>query len=227
MIYTHANNSKSGFSVVEVLVSMTILAFVLTGVVQMFTTTGNYHTAQEMLVTVAQDLRAAKHMMVYEIREAGCNPDDLVRMGLQLDAGDDRLDTDSNSIHFLSDIDNGDGDSAFEPDGDADDPNENIAYYRVDANNINLVLNNGNPAVGILMRNAGGVQQQVMGNVTDLSFTYFDQDNNAVGNPNNTILLDSIRSVQVSITGQVENPNGVNAQNTTWTQQFTIKLRNT
>lgn len=220
-------NAQEGFTLIEVMVTLAILGIVLTGVMQLFLSTGKYHTSQEMFVTTAQDVRAAKHLMVYELRGAGCNPDNLIRMGLQLDPADDRLNTDANSVHFLSDLDNGDNDSELEPDGDADDPDEDVSFYRVSAANPAQILNPGDPTPGILIRNAGGVEQEVMGNVVDLAFTYFDQSNNVVNVFNTTTSLDTIRSVQVVIVGQVENPGRVNPANRTWRQQFTVKLRNT
>jgi hypothetical protein len=73
---------------------------------------------------------------------------------------------------------------------------------------------------------ANGIQQQIVGDITNLAFTYFDRNNNVVNVFNNTNSLKSIRSVQVVLTGQVENPDRVREGNKTWTQQFNIRLRN-
>jgi prepilin-type N-terminal cleavage/methylation domain-containing protein len=133
MVVKDTNNLEAGFSLIELMISLAIFGMVLAGIVAMFTSTGRHHTGQEMMVEVAQDLRAARNLMVDEIRSAGCNPKEQGRMGFVTD-GDDRFNTDANSIHFTRDIDNGDGDAFYESDGDARDANEEIRYYRIDTN---------------------------------------------------------------------------------------------
>jgi len=221
------NNLEAGFSLIEIMIALTILGIVLTGVVAMFTSTGRYHTGQEMMVELAQDIRAAKNLMVDEIRSAGCNPEDKIRVGFQIDT-DDRFNTDANSIHFTRDIDNGDGDQFYEPDGDVTGTNENISYYRVDAGG--NILAAGVNTVGTLVRRTGGGGggQAVAENITDLRFRYYDSTN-ALINPatmTSVTVLDTIRTVEVLITGQVRNPNRVSTGNRTWTQQFRIRVRN-
>jgi len=220
--------SDKGFTLVELMIAMVILGLVLTGVVKMFTNTGRFHTSQEMMVSLTQDMRAAKMLMSQEIREAGCNPKHLIRIGFQT-SSDDRYNTDANSIHFTRDIDNGDGDANQEPDGDANDPNEDIRYYRTNDNcsgTVGAVLAAGNNTPGCLRRNTGGGGQPVMANVTNLQFIYYDT-NDAVLPPaglTTNAALDKIRTVEVILTGQVENPG--RATETSQTQRFRIKIRN-
>ena len=219
------HNLEAGFSLIEVMVAMAILGIVLTGVVAMFTGTGRYHTGQEMMVELAQDIRSAKNLMVDEIRSAGCNPEDKIRVGFQIDT-DDRFDTDDNSIHFTRDIDNGDSDQFFEPDGDTDDPNEDICYYRIDAGG--NILAAGNNTVGTLVRSTGGGGQPVAEYITNLQFQYYDSANALITPATMTTeaVLDTIRTVEVIITGQVQNTSRISAGNRTWTQQFKIRVRN-
>ncbi len=216
---------EAGFSLIEVMVALAILGFVLTGVVAMFVQTGRYHTGQEMTVEMTQDIRAAKNLMVDEIRSAGCNPDGVARVGFQPDP-DDRFDTDANSIHFTRDIDNGDGDGLYEPDGDVGDANEDVSYYRVDS--AGTILDPGDNTIGTLVRNSGGGGQPVVDNVVDLQFQYYDSANNLIAPAamNTTSVLDTIRTVEVLITGQVQNLTRVSAGQETWTQQFRIRVRN-
>ncbi len=218
-------NQDAGFSLIEVMIALVILGFVLTGVVAMFIQTGRYHTGQEMTIEMTQDIRAAKNLMVDEIRSAGCNPDGMARMGFQRD-GDDRFDTDANSLHFTRDIDNGDGDGLYEPDGDADDANEDISYYRVDAGG--NILNPGDNTIGTLVRNSGGGGQPVVDNVVDLQFQYYDSGNNLIApaTMNTDTVLDTIRTVEVLVTGQVQDVNRVSAGADTWIQQFRVRVRN-
>lgn len=221
-------NIQAGFSLIELLVAMTILGVVLAGVSALFTRTGRYHTGQEMLVEVAQNIRSAKNLMVDEIRSAGCNPEGTVRIGFELDKFNDRFNTDANSIHFTRDIDNEDLDELYEPDGVVG-TNENIRYYRRDG--AGNVLNPGDPTVGTLVRLTGsgaGIPQPVVNNIVDLEFKYFDEANVEIAPATMTknSVLSKIRTVEVTLVGQVQNTSRVNAGNQNWEQKFRIRVRN-
>ena len=223
------SRSMAGFTLIEVMMAMVILGLVLTGLVKMFSSTGKYQTAQEMMVDLTQDMRAAKQLMTYEIREACCNPAGKKRIGFQIDTSDDSANTDSNSIHFTTDRDNGDGDQFLEPDGDADDPGEDIAFYRTFDNCSGTpgpVMAAGDRRPGCLRYAQGGSGQPVAANIVDLQFTYYDRNGNTLTSFGSEADLDRIRTVQVFMMGQVENPGRVTSANQTWTQQFRIRVRN-
>lgn len=228
MAITRIIKSEKGFTLIELLVALAILGGILTGVVFMFTSTSRYHTGQEMMVEVTQNIRAAKNLMVDELRSAGCNPDTVGRIGFEINLHDERFDTDDDSLHFTRDIDNGDNDQFYEPDGDTNDPNEDISYYRVDAGG-NLLPSNST-AIGTLVRNTGGGEQVVVDNVVGLQFRYFDASDPVQeilpGTMTKESVLSKIRTVEVTITGQVQNPNRVSLAASTWTQQFRIRIRN-
>jgi prepilin-type N-terminal cleavage/methylation domain-containing protein len=219
------SRSTAGFTLIEVLISLVILGFVLGGVMTLFSNTTKYNTSQEMLIKVSRDLRAAKLLMVDEIRSAACDPYKKVPIGFQDDA-DDMLNTDANSIHFTRDIDNSDNDQFYEPDGDADDPNEDIAYYRVNAGG--AILNAGDNTRGTLVRNTGGGGQPIANNITNLQFQYYDSSNNLIDPVTMTskVVLGRIRTVEVILSGQVENTSIVNPSNLDQTLSFRIRVRN-
>lgn len=215
-----------GFTLIELLIAMVVSAIVFSGVVKMFTLAGNHHVMQEMNVTLSQNIRAAKFLMVEELRSAGCNPLDRVRMGFQTSrAGDDRYDTDANSIHFTRDIDGDEADSIFTPDGSAGNSNEDISYFRKDAHG--RVLNPGDSTVGSLVRDTGGGGQPIVDNIIDLRFSYYDAHNNNITDSlSHEHDLDRIRTIQVEITGQVEHPGRVKPDGQTWSQRFRVRVRN-
>lgn len=219
-----------GFTLVELMVAMVILGVVLTGVVRMFSNTGHYHSAQEMLVDLTQDLRAAKQLMVQELREAGCDPTNKGSFGFQVD-GDDRYDTDSNSVHFTRDTDNGDNDTFLEPDGDAGDSNEDVSYYRTNddcSGGAGAVMASGNNAAGCLRRDIGVGGQPVMPGVTQFELHYFDVDGNEMTGTRLATNggLEDIDTVQVIISAQVEEPSKVSAGSEKQQINFRVLIRN-
>lgn len=218
-----------GFTLVELMIAMVILGLVLTGVVKMFTSTGRFNTSQGMMISLTQDMRAARTLMSQELREAGCNPTQQhqIRIGFQT-SSDDRYNTDADSIHFTRDIANNAG--ALEPDGNANDANENISYYRTNDNctgTVGAVLAAENTTTpGCLRRNSGGGGQPVMANVTNLQFIYYDSNDNVLSPAglSTDTGLDKIRTVEVILTGRVEDPGRTIEKSQT--QQFSIKIRN-
>jgi prepilin-type N-terminal cleavage/methylation domain-containing protein len=218
--------SEAGFTLIEVLVSLTILGIVLAGVVAMFTSTSRNNARQEMMTDVTQSVRNVKNLMVDEIRSARSNYYNAANIGFQTDA-DDRYNTDDNSIHFTRDIDNDDGDQFFEPDGIIQGDSEEVFYWREDESG--NVLNADVLTPGILRRRTGsGVAMPVLQNIVNLKFQYYDQGNVLIdpatmGDAN---VLASISTVEVVIVGQVARPQLMDAQFQNWTQRFRIKIRN-
>ena len=223
-------HSEKGFTLIELLIAMVIMGVVLTGVVQMFSNTGHHHSSQEMMVSLTQNIRAVKQLMVQELREASCDPLNKGSFGFQVD-GDDRFDTDDNSIHFTRDIDNGDGDSLLEPDGDANDPNEDISYYRTNDDcsaGAGGVLTAADTTRGCLRRNTGGGGQPLMPGVTQFRIRYYDENGTElIGSDLATLgKLERIDTVQVIIDAQVEEPSKVSAGAVTQSLDFRVLVRN-
>ncbi len=222
--------SQQGFTLVELLIAMVILGVVLTGVVRMFSNTSRYNSSQEMLVDLTQDLRAVKQLMTQELREAGCNPETQGSYGFQLNASDS-YDTDSNSIHFTRDIGDGIG-SIPEPDGDADDPNEDISYHRTNDNCsvvAGAVMAAGNNNKGCLRRrdHSGVVDEPVMPNVTEFQLRYFDEnDTDITAGLISKGDLEKIRTVSVLIRAEVEYPDRVRDQIKSQDMDFRVLIRN-
>ena len=225
LAHTSSVRYEDGFTLIELMVALAIFGIVLAGIVTMFIQTAKYHTGQEMMVTTSQDLRAAKMLMVQEIREAGLNPTAVAEIGFQLDS-------DVNSIHFTRDQCKIVGSDCVDGyDGNTDNFNQNISYYRTDDDCIlgavGAVLPAGvtvPPTPGCLRRNTGGGGQSVMPNVTNLQFVYLDDANIPIPPPFTISTLEDIRTVEVTLTGQVEDPARVVEAEQTLT--FRILARN-
>jgi prepilin-type N-terminal cleavage/methylation domain-containing protein len=222
---------QQGFTLVELLIAMVILGVVLTGVVRMFSNTNKYNSSQEMLVDLTQDLRAVKQLMTQELREAGCNPETKGSYGFQMNAADS-YDTDSNSVHFTRDIGNGSG-SVPEPDGDADDANENISYHRTNDNcsgAVGTVMVAGDNNKGCLRRrdhNISLIDEPVMPNVIEFQLRYFDEnDMDITAGMISKGDLEKIRTVNVFIRAEVEYPDKVRDQIKSQEMDFRVLIRN-
>jgi len=158
-----------GFSLVEILVAMVSASILMAAVVGLFTTLNKSYTTQTVAADAQQVVRAGIDFMAENIRMAGLDPAETGLFGIVGPPG-------SNSIDFTADMNfNGvlDNPSA------APDPPERITYYL-----------NGSQ----VMQSANGSVQALLGNVTDLTFTYFDADDLE------TAVVDDIRTIRISMT---------------------------
>ena len=172
--------NKQGFTLVELLVAMAISGVVMAGIYTVFYSQQKSYIAQEQIVAMQQNLRAAMFYMEREIRMAGCDPAQNANPptpGIQdigWDAGKNRY----TSMSFTLDITNTAG--TGNPDGLVDGPNEDVTYALAD---------NDGDGDNDLERNDNLIAE----NVDALDFVYLKQD----GTP--TATISQIRSVQVTI----------------------------
>jgi len=140
-------SSRRGFSLVELLVAMTITGVVMAAVFKIYTTQQDSYVLQEQVAEMQQNGRTAKYVMTREIRMVGYDPTGSNKFGF-LSAG-------SNSIRFSMDIEVENG----EP-----DPAGEVITYSLSANKE-------------LLRNDGANNQPVVENVEAVGFAYaFDAD---------------------------------------------------
>ncbi len=172
--------NKQGFTLVELLVAMAISGVVMAGIYTVYYSQQKSYIAQEQIVAMQQNLRAAMFYMEREIRMAGCDPTQNANPptpGIQdigWDAGENRY----TSMSFTLDLTNTAGTGY--PDGLVDGPNEDVAYALAD---------NDGDGDNDLERNDNLIAE----NVDALDFVYLDQD----GNP--TATISQIRSLRVTI----------------------------
>jgi len=145
---------------------------------------------QDALTDMNQTARSALEIMTYEIRTAGCDPNRTA------DAGIVQATTTATQLDITMDI--GDG-ASFEPDGDLDDPNEQVSY----------LLNGGN-----LCRDTGGGPMALARNVDALNFVYLDEDGNI------TATMADVRTIEVAIVARAGQAAGGFMHSFTDTQQY-------
>lgn len=121
---------QSGLSIIELLVSMLIGLFILSGVVAVMGKSKNHYIGQEELAFIQENARFAIEELSYDIRMAGyfgCNAEAMTSNSIDVSAGDE-------GWHYASD-----GILGYEA-SDADLPN-NIASEGVTAGTDVLVIN--------------------------------------------------------------------------------------
>ena len=141
-------NSRSGFSLVELLVAMAITGVVMAAVFKIYTTQQDSYLVQEQVAEMQQNGRTAKYVMTREIRMAGYDPTAAgAAFGFISAYGD--------SVNFTMDI--------IGEDGIRNVPGDDITYS-VSADKE-------------LLRNDGANNQPVVENVEAVGFAYaFDAD---------------------------------------------------
>jgi type IV pilus assembly protein PilW len=203
-------SKEDGFSLVELLIYMFMFIVVMGALYSVFTGNTKSYSSQENKVEMVQDLRAAMHLLVSDIRMAGLDPTGVGGIGFVNNA-DDKYDTDGNSIHFTMDFD---GDGAI-------DNSEDINYF----------LKNSGGVQQIVRRTGDGSEPVVAENITGFSFTYLFADGDPPGIPDETDGdttndLGDIRSVQIAITGETAEVDPVTRQKKTRSQTSWAVIRN-
>jgi type IV pilus assembly protein PilW len=182
-------NDKRGFTLVELLVAVTISVIVLSGMYAAYQMQLRSNITQEAVVEMQQNIRGAMYFLERDIRMAGCDPTCGSGAGIQTAL--------ANSLAFSMDITGGQGDgldndndgtvdeddeSRF-PDGDTNDNGEQVRYE----------LRNHTDGSISLGRDTGSGLQPLARNIDAVNFVYLDR------NRMPTVDLTAIRTVQVTI----------------------------
>ena len=170
-------NKESGFTLVELLIAMTIGLIILAALSSTFLMQRKIYDVQEQIVEMVQTTRAAMDMMTMEIRMAGYDP---------TGAGFDGITYDDDQLEIKADMyqTNKTGD----PDGDTDDSNENIIY----------TMDSDYPFE--IRRNTGGGRQPFAENIQSFTFNYLDSTGSA------TATTADIRQITITITVRSAKP---------------------
>lgn len=173
-----AANSASGFTLVELVVTVIVLGIVLLAVNQIFFSSTRLYRSTSIRAGQQMSARAGLSVMANELRTAGCDPS-LPPVGIQGIVG-----AASDTVHVQADLD---GDGAIQ----TVEPSEDVMYF-YDA---------GQMAV---MRDSGAGPEVMIPNVTLCAFTFFDVDNNPLAAPLNAADRDRVRSIGIVITTQTQ-----------------------
>ena len=177
-----------GFTLVEVLIAMTISLLLLSGVYTSFLSQQRVYSAQQEIAIMQQNMRGATFLLQREIRLAGYDPTGNASPGF-LVAG-------ANTIQFTADL-RGDAEGS-DPDGDIADPNETITYSLFDCDaDGDLDLRRTDPAV-VPADPAKPMEHLAAENIKAINFLYFDKDGNQ------TAVLADIRTVQITMVSQTD-----------------------
>ena len=177
MNYYYKNN-ESGFTLVELLIAMTIGLIILAALSSTFLMQSKIYDVQEQVVEMVQTARAAMDMMTREIRMAGYDPKGAMQRSNPAGAKFVGIPNDANKLQVYADL-NGDEDTG--------DSNEDITYT-YDAANLQLD------------RNTGGGDQPFAENIQLFTFDYLDSN----GNPPTTTA--DIRQIKITITVRSAKP---------------------
>ena len=180
-------NSQAGFTLLELMLSLSIGLVVLSGMISTFSLQQKIFNSQEQKTEAFQTVRAAMNMMSQEVMMAGYRPDTLNN----LQQHDDTLSTFTGivfdptrtELEIRADI-NGSGnivadDSGADPDDWNYDQNERIVYKKI-----------GNQ---IKRKTSGGYFQPFAENVKTFNFDYLKADGTVA------LRTGEIRNVQITI----------------------------
>ena len=181
-------HSNMGFTIVELLVAMVVALLAMGAIYSTFLNQYRAYRTQEETAEMQQNLRAAMLYMEREIRMAGCDPIGIADARI--------IKAERTLIRFTEDVRG--NSSGSDPDGNTDDPNENITYSLKGTN---------------LVKNTGGGNHVVAQNIDAVDFVYLDGSSppHVLNDP----LIDGdvpadkmtqIRSVEITIVARTSNP---------------------
>ncbi len=187
----------AGFTLIELLVSMAVVSILLVAIFGMFNSLSRSYTREDVITGVQQSLRGGLEIMVRDIRMAGLDPNNSDNFGIEVaSATKIRITSDTNMNGVLE--------------GSDDNPQgrEQITYEREAGNRLYQTLYEtiGNKS-----------KQPLVENVTNLTFTYLDENNEPPAT------LADIKTVAITMTVQ---ENAGRAGPITRTLTTRVRLRN-
>ena len=195
-------NNKKGFTAIEMLISLAILSMTLGSIYSLYVSFIRTCTKEGVKINVQQSVRSSLDMMIRDIRIAGLDPEKTGDFGI--------VAVTPQRIQFTADRD---------MDGELDDAD---ATDGIDAHDMEFMAYeyDGNSTLRMSLYKADGnleMSDTMVENVTDLTFSYFNSDDDTTSN------LDDIRTVGISMT--IQKPSGPDGQ-VSRTLEKRVKCRN-
>ena len=197
LLYYLSKNKESGFTLVELLIAMTIGLIILAALSSTFLMQRKIYDVQEQIVEMVQTARAAMDMMTREIRMAGYDP---------TGAGFDGITYSTSQLQIRSDLDGS---------GSTDGTNENIRYAYYDEHS--------SYPYQIKRKTGGGYFQPFAENIQSFTFEYLD---NSGGTTTTTADIRQIRITIKARTSKADADYSANNGYRTYTLTSFITPRN-
>ncbi|MFQ5484442.1 MAG: prepilin-type N-terminal cleavage/methylation domain-containing protein [Desulfobacterales bacterium] len=173
-----AGRSASGFTLLEVLVTIAMISIFIPSVYGVYTIITRSLTTESVVADVQQDVRFSLDFMVQDIRMAGLDPYSSASAGIEVAT--------TTKLRFTADQN---------MDGAINNTSQERVSYLLDApnNQLDQILYEGT---------ASQDTQALIENVTALSFTYLDKDGNTIAAPVAPANLQDIKQIDISLTAQ-------------------------
>jgi type IV pilus assembly protein PilW len=171
-----------GFTIIELLVSMTISLVVLAAVAKTFTVQTRQNSAEEQMAQMQQNVRGALDLMVREIQMAKYYP-----AGTAFPAGTYGITYSASQLEVKSDVADSNG-TISTATGSVED-----IIYAFDSTNFYITRKLG----------SSGTADIVADNITSFTFAYYDANGTAVTSAGNS---GSIRKVTITIAARTAKP---------------------
>ena len=192
-------NNRSGFTLVELLISLTLVSLVMTAVYSSYRSQQKTYLVQNQMAGMRQNIRAALYYMERELRMAGCDPTGNAGAGVVI--------ANDNTIQFTMDITGGESDlKDNDSDGTIDEAAEDIYPDGLTTGtdeDITYALNDNNGDGDTdLERTDNGVTRLIAENIDALDFVYLDSNSAVLAAP--VANLSDIRAVQITVVARTE-----------------------
>jgi type IV pilus assembly protein PilW len=158
---------QAGFTIVEILVALSIFLLILMGIMQVFEPSNLAYQTSQRKLDVQQNGRVAMDVMVRQIRMAGYFPENIDTNTANDQANSVEIATDA-ALGVAGDLDNSGASNAF--------------FFCLDSGGLKRVRGARGTAASYTCSNGEVLAEAV----TSLAFAYYDANNNPVPNPPTT-----------------------------------------
>ena len=209
---------ERAFTLVELMIAMAVGLVLLAAVYSVFNLQNKELSKQEQIAVMQDNARMAMEMMTRDITMAGYGPSTMARCtGTAMATNAPCLGitaANANSVSFTMDVT--DDSETGVPDGDRDDPQENITY--------DVYTSDGVPALG-RKSSTTAYRMPVVEHVSALEFKYYTATG-AATQANETTNVASIRRIKISITTRTANVDPSTGNYRTFTLTSIVTPRN-